>query len=261
MVFKLRAKSNELGKGELQSLDHALNQFGGSDKDQIIVLFEKEGSLFFIFRHFLNKFVTDDRSPRDKGKTIIHELGWSAGFYQPTSINWKDRLDNLLRSRAVFLGEVQEDSLHAVISLQKLIMGQHEQIFVQWFSVEASNQEANTIIDLESWSALQNLVAFIDGLGSFVLQTMQGEEVNDDDINVLESSFAQLFVSLVDGFSQVVAERDSDNDASRELMPAVTPQGLVRMRRAEFAAITMRFKARMERSGLNEEVVERIEAD
>ena len=75
MVFKLRAKSNELGKGELQSLDHALNQFGGSDKDQIIVLFEKEGSLFFIFLHFLNKFVTDDRSPRDKGKTIIHELG------------------------------------------------------------------------------------------------------------------------------------------------------------------------------------------
>ena len=55
--------------------------------------------------------------------------------------------------------------------------------------------------------------AFIDVLSSFVLQTMQGEEVNDDDINVLESSFAQLVVSIIDGFSQVFAERDSNDDA------------------------------------------------
>lgn len=101
--------------------------------------------------------------------------------------------------------------------------------------------------------------AFIDGLGSFVMQTMQG--LGEAEVDMLQNSFAELFALLVDGFAGVVAERDANNDAATDLVPAVTPQGLVRMRRAEFASMMIRFKARLTRCGIDEQGVERIEAD
>ena len=106
---------------------------------------------------------------------------------------------------------------------------------------------------------LSSARAFIEDLGSFVIQSIRALE--DDRIEMLVRSFAEMFVGLVDKLDSVVAERDANNNASLELLPAVTPQGLVRMRRSEFAAIMFRFKARLQRNGIDEQSMERIESD
>jgi hypothetical protein len=124
----------------------------------------------------------------------------------------------------------------------------------------AEAESAETHVTRGSYAVkLGSARAFIEDLGSFVIQSMRALE--EDDIEMLETSFAEMFVELVNGFDSVVAERDSNNNASLELLPAVTPQGLVRLRRSEFAAITIRFKARMRRNGIDEQSSERVEND
>lgn len=100
---------------------------------------------------------------------------------------------------------------------------------------------------------------FIDDLGLYALQSMH--ELDEADAKRIETSFAQLFADLLEGIFSVVAERDANNNAASELLPAVTPQRLIHMRGAHFAAIMMRFKARLERNGFDEAAMQRIEDD
>jgi hypothetical protein len=108
-------------------------------------------------------------------------------------------------------------------------------------------------------ASLHGARQFIDDLGSFVLSELQ--EIEDADVAVVTQSVAQLFVDLVAGIADVCAERDSNNLASTQLLPAVTPQGLVKMRGSEFGAIMLRIKPRMQRNGFEQREMERIEAE
>lgn len=100
---------------------------------------------------------------------------------------------------------------------------------------------------------------FIDDLGSYAVQAMQG--FSREEVEMIESSVAQLFTGLVDGIADVVAERSASNAASVEQLPAVTPQRLVTMRGAEFAAVIIRFKPRLSRNGMSEAAIEQIETE
>ena len=108
-------------------------------------------------------------------------------------------------------------------------------------------------------AALDGALQFIKDRGSFVLRELQ--ETDEADVVKITRSVAQLFVDLVEGLADICAQRDSSNQASMQLLPAVTPQGLVKMRGAQFGAVMLRFKSRLHRNGFMEKDTDCIEQE
>jgi hypothetical protein len=125
---------------------------------------------------------------------------------------------------------------------------------------QLASLDVNQYVVSGSYAArLDEARKFIDDLGLFVLGELK--EIEDADVKTVEESVAQLFADLIAGIATVCAERESNNLASQQLLPAVTPQGLVLMRCAEFSSILLRFKARLYRNGFEERDLDALEEE
>jgi hypothetical protein len=103
---------------------------------------------------------------------------------------------------------------------------------------------------------LSDALGFINDLGSHIMETL-ARLPSDQIINL--SSVAQLFAVLIDGLTNVVAERDAANEASLQRLPAVTPSELVKLRRSQFGGMIIQMKARLQRSGISAVKIQEIE--
>jgi hypothetical protein len=142
------------------------------------------------------------------------------------------------------------EGLTTLVSQQREGISKLSATFMSWFGVsESASHHATAQLNLavlsqdEKYSIdLQSVEDTLRDLGTFVIGAM--EQIRADEMAEVIKSIATCSVNLIAGLANIVAERDSRNDAA-ESMPPVLPHQLVKLRGQEFANIIIQQKERL----------------
>ena len=115
---------------------------------------------------------------------------------------------------------------------------------------EADTLDSNVWHVLTSKTFAGSLVeakSFIDDQGSFVSEILAS--MDDGEVRDVVKSVATLFINVINGIDEIVAERDPNHrgaNSEDSKLPPVSPQDLVLILNSEFSAIVRSQKERLQ---------------